>query len=51
LFDVKGRFRGTARLPHPLAKSTHPIATPHGLLAALELPDGEERVFLLRLER
>lgn len=51
LFDARGRFRGTARLPHPLANSTHPIATPHGLLAALELPDGEERVFLLRLER
>jgi hypothetical protein len=51
LFDVRGRFRGTARLPHPLANSTHPIATTAGLLAALELPDGEERVFLLRLER
>jgi hypothetical protein len=51
IFDARGRFRGTARLPRPLAKSTHPIATPHGLLAALELPDGEERVFLLRLER
>jgi hypothetical protein len=51
LFDVRGRFRGTARLPHPLANSTHPIATTTGLLAALELPDGEERIFLLRLER
>jgi hypothetical protein len=50
LFDVRGRFRGTARLPHPLVSSTRAVATAAGLLAALELPSGEERVFLLRLE-
>lgn len=50
LFDRTGRFRGVAQLPYPLVQGVTAVALGQRLLAALELPDGSQRVYVLRLE-
>lgn len=50
LFDLAGRFRGTARLPFPLGPVASASAFGDRLLASLVHPDGGERVHILRLK-
>lgn len=50
LFDLTGRFRGTARLPFPLGPVAPASAIGDRLLASLIHPDGTERVHILRLK-
>jgi len=45
LFDRTGRFRGTAHLPFRLAAVAAGVVLGQRLLLALEMPNGEERVY------
>jgi hypothetical protein len=51
LFDHTGAFRGVAQLPYPLVQGAAVMALGPRLLAALEVPDGSQRIYLLRLAR